>query len=76
MTAALRFVQNGIYPMIVEKRENSSTLSRAVGIMPESLEKLGENVSRKILTEIMPFMKINMHIEIPLIVIHLWEEKE
>lgn len=62
LTAALQFVNKGIIPSIVEKRPNSSTLSRAVGIMPASLEKLGKNIASRIQEESMPFMRINMHI--------------
>ena len=63
LTAALQFIHNGVKVDIVEKRDSPSTLSRAVGIMPGSLEKLGANVSKRILAESMPFMSINMHIE-------------
>ena len=63
LTAALQFAKNGITPTIVEKRESASTLSRAIGIMPKSLEKLGKNITEKILEESMPFMRINMNID-------------
>lgn len=63
LTAALHFAQNGIIPTIIEKRAGASTLSRAIGIMPQTMEKLGPNISKKILEESMPFMRVNMHVD-------------
>ena len=63
LTAALQFAKNGITPTIVEKRASASTLSRAIGIMPRSLEKLGKNITEKIMEESMPFFRINMNID-------------
>lgn len=63
LTAALEFAKKGIPVSIVEKRTEPSKLSRAVGIMPETLKKLGENVSNAILNECMPFKKINFHVD-------------
>lgn len=63
LSAALEFYKNGVSVDLVEKRASASTLSRAVGIMPASLDRLGSNVAKKILAESMPFMYINMHID-------------
>ncbi len=63
LTAALQFAKNGITPTIVEKRASASTLSRAIGIMPRSLKKLGKNITEKIMEESMPFFRINMNID-------------
>jgi len=63
LTAALQFALNGIKVEIVEKRKSASTLSRAVGILPESLDKLGEKAKANILAEAMPFNKLNMHVD-------------
>lgn len=40
LTAAAELARQGIFPDIVEKRSEASPLSRAVGIMPESMDKL------------------------------------
>lgn len=40
LTAAIELARQGIIPDIVEKRTEPSELSRAVGIMPETIEKL------------------------------------
>ena len=62
LTAALEFARNGIIPEIVERRTEPSEISRAVGIMPESIEKLGPTgVGDTILREGMPFYKMKMH---------------
>jgi len=63
LTAALQFAMNGVKVEVVEKRDSPSTLSRAVGILPESLDKLGAKVKAKILAEAMPFNKLNMHVD-------------
>ena len=63
LSAALEFFKNGIKVDLVEKRPSASTLSRAVGILPISLERLGPNVAKKILAESMPFMSINLHVD-------------
>ena len=63
LTAALRLAQNGIFADIVEKRAEPSQLSRAVGIMPESLDKLGDSVKRRIMGEGYPFRKIKVHVD-------------
>ncbi len=61
LTAALEFAKRGVGVEIVERRKGVSTLSRAVGIMPESLEKIGLSVKDKIRERGVPFFKINMH---------------
>ena len=43
LTAALEFARHGIIPEIVERRTQPSEISRAVGIMPESIEKLRQS---------------------------------
>ncbi len=63
LTVALEFIKHGIKVDIVEKRSSPSTLSRAVGILPESLTKLGGRVAERIFEESIPFMKINMHVD-------------
>ena len=40
LTAATELARQGIFPDIVERRNEASPLSRAVGIMPESIDKL------------------------------------
>jgi len=62
LTAALEFARKGIIPEIVERRPGPSGLSRAVGILPESIEKLRTTgVGDTILREGMPIKKIKMH---------------
>ena len=62
LTAALEFTRNGIIPEIVERRTEPSEISRAVGIMPESIEKLrSTGVGDTILKEGMAFKKIKIH---------------
>lgn len=62
LSAALELARNGHQVDIIEKREGPSQLSKAVGIMPETLAQLGQNISKKIREEGIPFFKINMHI--------------
>lgn len=46
LTAALEFARHGIYPDIVDSKDESSRMSRAVGILPRSIELLEKtNVS-------------------------------
>jgi len=52
LTAALEFARNGIKPEIVDAKEEPSKLSRAVGILPRSIEILdrtgvGERIARE-----------------------------
>jgi len=41
LTAALELARRGIMPVVIEKRESPSELSRAVGILPHSMDILG-----------------------------------
>jgi 2-polyprenyl-6-methoxyphenol hydroxylase-like FAD-dependent oxidoreductase len=43
LTTGLELARRGIVPTIIERRENTSTLSRAVGITPRSLELLSHS---------------------------------
>ena len=62
LTAALEFARNGIIPKVVERRTEPSEISRAVGIMPESIEKLrSTGVGDVLLKEGMPFKKVQVH---------------
>ena len=62
LTTALEFARHGTIPEIVEKRTEPSEISRAVGIMPESIEKLrSTGVGDTILKEGMAFKKIKIH---------------
>lgn len=47
LTAAIELARNGIKPTIVDRRHNASTLSRAVGITPRSLELLSHSGAHK-----------------------------
>jgi len=61
LTAALEFARNGIIPEVVETKSEPSEMSRAVGIMPESIKKLQPTgVGDTILKEGMPLKKIKM----------------
>ena len=62
LTAALEFARNGIMPDIVERRTEPSQISRAVGIMPETIDKLRPTgVGDAILKEGMPWNKVKFH---------------
>ncbi len=62
LTAALELRRAGITPDIVEKREGPSGLSRAVGIMPESIEMLrASGVAEKILAEGIAFKHVRIY---------------
>ncbi len=63
LSAALELSRHGLFPTIIEKRSGPSELSRAVGIMPATLSKLGERISIRIREEGIPFYKINVHLE-------------
>jgi len=61
LTAALEFVKNGITPEIVDKKTEPSKMSRAVGILPESIKKLNfGGVGDSILKEGIPFEKVKV----------------
>jgi len=62
LTAALELARNGVKPRIVERRTAPSELSRAVGIMPGTIEKLRPTgVGDSIVREAMPLRKIAMY---------------
>lgn len=43
LTTAVEFARRGINPTVIDRRDNASTLSRAVGITPRSLEILSHS---------------------------------
>ena len=52
LTAAIVLAKHGIMPAIVDRRENASTLSRAVGITPASLKILSHfGVAQRLIEE-------------------------
>ncbi len=52
LTAAIELARRGIIPKIIDKRDAASTLSRAVGITPRSLELLSHaGVSPRLIAE-------------------------
>lgn len=62
LTVALELARYGVRPEIIEKRAGPSILSRAVGIMPESSDRLRPSgVGEAILREGMPFQKVEFH---------------
>nr|WP_255775413.1 NAD(P)/FAD-dependent oxidoreductase [Microbulbifer sediminum] len=62
LTAAIELARQGVIPEIVEKREEASALSRAVGIMPASLEKLRPSgVAADIENEAMTLTRVQVH---------------
>ena len=55
LTAAVELARRGIVPTVVDKRDGASTLSRAVGITPRSLELLSEaGVSERLISDGIP----------------------
>jgi len=62
LTAALELARHGILPEIVERRTEPSELSRAVGIIPATIDKLRPTgVGEAILKEGMPFRKVSFY---------------
>jgi len=52
LTAAIELVRRGVVPTLVDRRDNASTLSRAVGITPHSLQLLSySGVSDRLIAE-------------------------
>jgi len=52
LTAAIELVRRGLVPTLVHRRDNASTLSRAVGITPRSLQLLSySGVSDRLIAE-------------------------
>ncbi|MDN5788257.1 NAD(P)/FAD-dependent oxidoreductase [Pseudorhodobacter sp.] len=63
LTAAVELSRRGYAPEIIEKRPTPSPFSRAVGIMPHSLDLLRPSgVSDAILTEAIAFEGIRFHV--------------
>lgn len=61
LTAALEFARNGIIPEVVERREEPSGLSRAVGILPHSLDLLRPSgVTKRLEKEGIPIRHVEM----------------
>ena len=46
LTAALEFARQGVIPEIVDAKASPSGLSRAIGILPESIEKLNSDIKK------------------------------
>ncbi|MEM7283966.1 MAG: NAD(P)/FAD-dependent oxidoreductase [Pseudomonadota bacterium] len=64
LSTALRLASLGVVPEVVERRTEPSQLSRAVGILPESIEKLSHaGVGEAICSEAVEIRKINLHRE-------------
>ncbi len=52
LTAAIELARRGVLPVIVDRRHDASTLSRAVGITPRSLELLSHSgVAQRLIEE-------------------------
>jgi len=52
LTAALELARRGIMPVVIEKRKSASNLSRAVGILPRSMDFFGPSgVAKSIRSE-------------------------
>lgn len=63
LTAAVELARNGLNPVVIEKRSGPSQLSRAVGILPRSLEILKPSgVADAILAEAIAFSGIAFHV--------------
>lgn len=60
LAAALAGVKHGLTVDIVEQRTEPSHLSKAVGIMPATLDNLGEVVKKKILAESCALLKYEL----------------
>lgn len=58
LSAGLELARQGVIPEIVERRSEPSLLSRAVGILPETVDKWNDSgVTEAIRREAMPFRK-------------------
>jgi 2-polyprenyl-6-methoxyphenol hydroxylase-like FAD-dependent oxidoreductase len=58
LTAAIELARRGIMPVVIEKRKSASHLSRAVGILPQSMKILGPSGTAKaIRTEAITFRR-------------------
>ncbi len=59
LTAAIELARQGIIPAVIEKRDGASTLSRAVGITPRSLELLSKaGASDQLISEGIPMDRL------------------
>ncbi|MBE9475565.1 MAG: FAD-dependent monooxygenase [Proteobacteria bacterium] len=62
LTAAVELARRGIMPVVIEKRKSVSHLSRAVGILPRSMDILGPSgVAKAIRAEAITFRRAIFH---------------
>ena len=62
LTAAVELARRGIMPVVIEKRKSVSNLSRAVGILPRSMDLLGPSgVAKSIRSEAVVFQWAIFH---------------
>ena len=62
LTAAVELARRGIVPAVIEKRPGPSQLSRAVGILPPTLDILRPSgVTDALLAEAVPFSGVTFH---------------
>ncbi len=62
LTAALELARQGLQPDIVDKKPAPSSLSRAVGIMPASIQALAASgVGQAVLGEALPLQRVRFH---------------
>jgi len=62
LTAAVELARRGIMPVVIEKRKSVSNLSRAVGILPRSMDLLGPSgVAKSIRSEAVVFQRAIFH---------------
>jgi len=62
LTAAVELARRGVMPVVIEKRKSASNLSRAVGILPRSMNLLGASgVAKSIRGEAIVFQRAIFH---------------
>ena len=62
LTAAVELARLGIMPWVIEKRKTTSNLSRAVGVLPDSMTIFEPSgVAKAIRDEAIPFQKVIFH---------------
>lgn len=62
LTAAVELARRGIKPVVIEKRKTASNLSRAVGILPHSMDLLGPSgVAKYIKQDAIAFRQMIFH---------------
>ncbi len=62
LTAAVELARRGIMPVVIEKRKSASHLSRAVGILPRSMELLRPSgITKAIRAEAITFRRAIFH---------------